>query len=349
MFDADWSQCSFKQFFPAWNKTLIDLMVNECNSTLDLYRTHPHSAYALAGCLLDSTPSFRQSEMNAVSVMLGLTPTAIGLIGPTTVQTSMLGLRKPILALMVALGTPAVGPQRGRDFVMAVKRMGKPFPIPSTIASYDDDISNPKHKNFISGICLGFVKIFWTIWPLGVYLVVMGCMANNAYLAYQLGCWCICSFSPPASWLPSLWMYLALVVHIVSVMTMWRLVTVSGGPSTQADTPMQWLLWKLQMEMDELTPLVAHVREGLPGKDDWFQLLVWALYVGASLHVLFGLVVLAGMLFISMQDAAFVVARYVACTLVCRLIVVVENVKIRKLGFNIEQEVDWSDVIDYTY
>lgn len=355
MFNATWSQCQFKRFFQAWNDTLINIMVNECNAVLEGYRIHPHRAYTLTGCLIDNTPSFRQSEMNAVSVILGLTPTIIRSLGPTTVQTSALSIRKPVLALMVALGTPATRPQTGTEFVTAVKQMATKPSLASVDRvqhRYSNDCS-PRKGLLAAWSFLNMVTR--SIWPVGVYVVVAGCMANNAYLAYQLSCWCVCSFTPPNSWLPALWTYLSLAVHIAAVVTMWRLVSVSKSPdSSSPATLLQWLLWKIETEAIGSKPLFVQLRDKAPGSDDWYQLLAWVLYVGASLHMVVGLVVLAGLLFISLQDAALVVARYVACTLICRVVVVVEIERIRRLGFQITNNdpVDWaysSENIRYVY
>lgn len=122
--------------------------------------------------------------------------------------------------------------------------------------------------------------------------------------------------------------YLALLVHVVSVATTWRLIRIYRyRPSETSAYELTWLQQvprKLRRESCDSTRLTVLAN----GQFHW---LLWVLYVLASIHVEFGLVVMASLLFMSTQGTAIVVARYVGCTLMCRGVAEVETREPRRL------------------
>ena len=78
----------------------------------------------------------------------------------------------------------------------------------------------------------------------------------------------------------------------------------------------------------ELTPAVYHRVTALRVRKDgpWFYVITWSLYIAVSVHILFGTLILASMLFISLSDAVGIVGRYVLSTVVCRLVLEFELV-----------------------
>lgn len=373
------AQCHFHQFFPEWNTALLEVLQDQsnlyCINQLEIYRAGgSRSAWNIVSCLMDAMPSFRQAEMNAVSVLLGLTPTIIQTLGPTTVQTSVVSLRRPLLALMVALGTPAVRPQGAKELVRAVLRLASS----SSMANAAGGGGGPKGTQS-PGVGNNAPSLTGlTAVPLGnsttspcrdsrsfrrqcletivTYALIAGCMVNNGFLAWNLGCWCIVSFEPSTSWLPPLWIYLAGAIHLLAVTTLSRLVSkVRGGSSKHSST--WWLARAHRALRDEFVPqqnpepLRLRVRGGKPGSSAnlWFRALAWLLFVMASMHVVFGLVVLASLMFISAADATTVLGRFIVCTLVCRFVVVREESRIHQSEVILEEQVSESDFDWCTY
>lgn len=65
-----------------------------------------YKVFHVVECLLHQFPEFRKSEMAASAVILGLLPTTLQSLGSTSAETSLLGLRRPVLALLVSRPVP---------------------------------------------------------------------------------------------------------------------------------------------------------------------------------------------------------------------------------------------------
>lgn len=310
---------------------------------------------------MDNIPSFRQAEMNAVSVLLGLTPSIIQTLGPTTVQTSVVSLRRPLLALMVALGTPAVRPQGAKELVSAVLRLGTRNTVKtgggaqqSTGGIYRNAQGPTSHASTGPDT----TSLRWQcLESIITYGLIIGCMANNAHLAYSLGCRCVCSFTPSTGWLPPLWIYLAGAIHLLAVAALSRLVSkVHVQPGT-GKSGSAWFRRKRHVLCNELLPswklepLRLRFRRVKPSGEVsvWFRVLAWLLFVMASMHVVLGLVVLASMMFISAADATTVIGRFIVCSLVCRFVVVREESRSQQMDVILEERVDENDFNWCTY
>lgn len=61
-------------------------------------------------CILRTTPEFVKANTGSAGVLLGLTPTLLSLLGPTTAQTAALSIERPFLSSLITIGAPAVSP-----------------------------------------------------------------------------------------------------------------------------------------------------------------------------------------------------------------------------------------------
>ncbi|KAK7924295.1 hypothetical protein PG985_006349 [Apiospora marii] len=64
-----------------------------------------------------------------------------------------------------------------------------------------------------------------------------------------------------------------------------------------------------------------------------YQAVTWLLYTATSVHLAFGTMVLASLLFVRIADATMILGRFIASTIVNRLILVYEFTRIQQLGF----------------
>ncbi|KAM6525905.1 hypothetical protein FSOLCH5_002033 [Fusarium solani] len=101
----------YEYFFPAWDHILVPL-VNQCSGNLSNYRNNfradPRTGYGILNCVLEDFKEFRKSEMASASVILGLAPALLQQLSPTYADTAVLATRRPLLALLIAGGSPAV-------------------------------------------------------------------------------------------------------------------------------------------------------------------------------------------------------------------------------------------------
>ena len=66
----------------------------------------------LINCLLDHTNELGKANMASAAVLLGLMPTILAAAGSTLSETALLSARRPLLAFLLATGSPAVLPVR---------------------------------------------------------------------------------------------------------------------------------------------------------------------------------------------------------------------------------------------
>ncbi len=108
------SYAQFHHFFPQWNAGLQAVLALNCSAPIQQYynvsNTVPGTAYGVISCLLGTMPNYRQQEMSMSSVVLGLTPQLIQVLGPTTLQTSIVSIKRPFLAFLLCVGSPTIRP-----------------------------------------------------------------------------------------------------------------------------------------------------------------------------------------------------------------------------------------------
>ncbi|KAF2841226.1 hypothetical protein M501DRAFT_1014034 [Patellaria atrata CBS 101060] len=106
--------------------------------------------------------------MASAAVMLGLTPSILAVLSPTTVETSLLFIvtRRPLLALCLAAGSPATFLSRSANHADPLEALG----------GHHSQLSPPKLSN--NGHRMVTVV---------EYLIAIGAIINIAWLSYELG------------------------------------------------------------------------------------------------------------------------------------------------------------------
>ncbi|WKT41421.1 hypothetical protein QSH57_006227 [Fusarium oxysporum f. sp. vasinfectum] len=174
------SYTQYEHFFPAWEHLIQDQLRDNCTKQLNDYRnrsnTDQGAGYNVIGCVLETMPEYRKAELASAAVILGFAPTVLQLLSASYLDTAVLAYRRPGLAFLLSMSSSGVRPLTATD--------------------YDDFIAtagtDPFHTNF------GKSQSVWapTIVSILEYTIASGAVANNAYLAYQLSVWAVCTFSP---------------------------------------------------------------------------------------------------------------------------------------------------------
>ncbi|GAW17161.1 hypothetical protein ANO14919_066110 [Xylariales sp. No.14919] len=104
----------FQTWYPAWD--LKTRMESNCSAELHDYMNESSSwcterdyqciAGVAVDCLLAALPETWKADMGAASVLLGLLPTTLSIVGSGPFETGLLAQTRPFLALMLALGSP---------------------------------------------------------------------------------------------------------------------------------------------------------------------------------------------------------------------------------------------------
>ncbi|KAK8094326.1 hypothetical protein PG997_001011 [Apiospora hydei] len=130
-----------------------------------------------------------------------------------------------------------------------------------------------------------------------------------------------------------LWAFLALLIHVVGASALHlRYEIRPADPTTIGKGRMaRWLAREFAYHYSNS----SRIRLDLAGgwREVWFEAVTWLLYTATSVHLAFGTMVLASLLFISIADATTILARFIASTIVNRLILVYEFTRIQQLGF----------------
>ena len=104
----------FHHFSPTYNDYFINIRNKQCaafyaaqQAATSLYST---TCIDLLNCILENTSEAVKGNMASATVALGLMPTILTFLGSTTAEVALLSRRRPLLALLIACGSPAVNP-----------------------------------------------------------------------------------------------------------------------------------------------------------------------------------------------------------------------------------------------
>ncbi|EJP70948.1 uncharacterized protein BBA_00578 [Beauveria bassiana ARSEF 2860] len=325
---ATHSTVLYQQFFPAWDEMLKGYLEHNCQENITNYRNasfnDTHISYAVFDCLLQQFPEFRKSELGAAAVVLGLAPSILQMVSPTPADTAMLSLRRPVLALLLSVASPATIFSTAAIYADKVEALSKPL-------SRQARGSFPYTAGRLFGH--GFLTLFLSAMQ---YLLALAAVANSAYRTYQLCVWTVCSFSPITVFLPALWHGTVVLLHLSGWVAL-RLNVQSAERVSDAkraaghhrqDTKAGWASRLKSCIENETTP--SAFAEKLPvesraaGPAPFFSAVIAALYAGAPVHLLYGTLVLSSLTFISAFDSIAVVAFYAMSTIVSKAILYFE-------------------------
>jgi len=259
----------------------------------------------------------------AAAVLLGLLPTTLAILGSNSRETSLLALRRPFLALLLAIGAPGVSPLRSTQHADHAQ----------VLAQGEDRMTLPSPSHFNAALI-----------TCAQYLFACASAVNVAHVTWQLCIFTVNSFSPEAVFFPALWVALAVLVNIggyLSTLLRTRVQTTREpyekpsstallGPGSEGKGQRRtgaegWLA-------RELTPCVQHGPSHIQvRKESWaFIFISWLTSVGAMAVIILGTLSLSGALYISTNDAVMVIGRFFGSAILCRIILNYEMAGMRR-------------------
>ena len=291
-----------------------------CNATLAAYDavwSHAAEDPAELGrtifrhqeCMLENMPENIKATMASASIMLGLTPVLLQAIGPSVSEVGMLSTRRPLLALMIALGTASVYP--ARIFSLRTDDARELVQPPTLLPAWV--LTRLEERRGWS-----------TVVAASQYAVVAVAIFNVMYTSLQLGTSTITNFVSSNSLMPLFWTLLPVAIHI---------------PTTASF----WLRRRRAMKMDENSVGTASVQEFRlcivqePFPDGMLDTsaLVYTLHLLASvfsfLHGFVGVLIFSSLLFVEIIDAVIILLRYFTSVLACRAVLIFEISGMKRL------------------
>lgn len=244
-------------------------------------------------------------------MLLGLLPTTLAILGSNSRETSLLALKRPFLALLLAIGTPGVEPTRSIEHADHAE----------ILANRGDRIVLPDFSSW-STAAIAILQ----------YLSACASAVNVAHVTWQLCILTVNSFSPEASFFPALWVATAVLVNIGGYLSLqlrtriepdYTPIEHDGKRKGKSATS-----WPLR----ELTPCAQHSRSRiqLQRESYGFIFISWLTSVGAIASIVLGTLVLSAVLYIGTIDAVIVNARFFASAMLCRIILNFEMAGMRK-------------------
>lgn len=209
----------FEQWFPQFAPYFAQILRNNCSTEYHAFLTEldpwpNYHANLVVSCILGRFDESGKAQLAASSVLLGLLPTILGMVGSNTTEIGLLALRQPFLAFLLSLGAPVLSPVRSFE--------------------YRDPAELLKNKQ--EGI-----QIFVT-WRqhlyLVEYLVALIAIGNTAHLIWQLCVYSPCVFAASTQWVPAMYVIHFTLLSPRFVAKMWlctagslfRLFHTSSGP-----------------------------------------------------------------------------------------------------------------------
>ncbi|KAH8898757.1 hypothetical protein GQ53DRAFT_816987 [Thozetella sp. PMI_491] len=295
--------------------TVQNITASACKSELDDYKTgngsninRPNGGNSalvtpLIDCILNEFPESRKTELAASAVILGLLPTILQSLGSTLAETGLLSLRGPLLAILIALGSTTVAGAKSAEFTNILRKL---VDLEEHARSDTTQLRFPRIRGFLQAS----ISVLET-------LAVGGAVANMVYLSYILGVHADVVFARETVFLVPLWTLIAAVIHIGGIMTV--LVRVRLVMPTQINPS---ILGFAGWAQDQFTCCAFQTPRKLEWKEESlsYHSLTYLIELGTVAHVVFGTLVLSGLISFSVVDAVHILGRYAASALVCRAV-----------------------------
>jgi len=312
------SHCArFDQWFQQFAEELWNATHLNCSSEHERYcnlaesSVHPESiASKMLNCLLgtDWLNEATKANMASAQVLLGFLPTILTFVGCDPTETSILALRRPLLAMLVAIGSPAPAPSR--SFVHEDPR--------KLLERREGNEKNIEYSPVQNSALIT-----------SQYVITIIAVANTVELALELGFLTVSSFAPSRWWLVILWTLLGLVVHILASVTLRvRMIVRKTGARQDAGASLQAppQLNPRASLRDEFSFCSTHNKTELYWRKEsgWLIFLSWFTSSGTAIVVIYGTVVFSSFMFIATQDATIIVLRYLVSALICRAVLTSE-------------------------
>lgn len=300
----------FQNFFPEYRSYFQDIRDTTCANLYEQLATSDDYCPQLMSCLLNNASEAIKANMASASVLLGIMPTLLSVLSSSPSETALLGRRRPLLALLLTVGSPAVD---------AMRLFSRPDPIedllehtlPAEDRAHDftkkksnSGFSDQPHKTLERRILDAWLHpTYPKLQRFAIvsveYLIALAAIANVIVAAVFAGRWTIDTTSCSAGYLPVLWVFLTPVAHVASQIALALRTKTVEDESPEARMSLRERL--LKAFSNELKPCSAQTRLRLELDNDsiLFILVSWFISVWTVAYVLYGTIAYSTLMFIS--------------------------------------------------
>jgi len=306
----------FQEFFPGWSDLISGILRDNCTAPLQLYRDDPggQGKWRVVDCVFSAFTESRKAELAAAALTLGLAPTILQSVSASSTETSILFMRRPLLALLIAASSIASSNPRDNRYADPAVAMRQP--VATTTRPWILARTSPALRALVS---------------LTEYVLAGLAAGNVALLAYELGFWNLFA-ATNFVYDPTLLTYAALLLHFLGIIGLLLHVRVARDSSSEKSGWLRAWAWPVRWVRYELVP--GGFGEPLllePLRPSVLSLAVsWILSIGPTLQVVYGTISLSGSLLMSQWDARNCLFRYFFSAVVARGILLYELAGIRE-------------------
>ena len=288
----------FNSWFPLLGPSLANISTNTCADSLSAFRFDPTriSCQSHINCILPNVLDIDKADMTNASILLGILPVFVATFGPDVKEIALLSLRWPLLGLLLSIGVPAVYISRPMEYADPLELL-EPAPgrfIVQRVKSWRMAVLLSGAEYSI--VAMAIVNLLWVSYTLGI----------KAVLAWR----CI-------PFMPVAWVLMPVIIHLIAVIAFRTSKAVRHSALKNRDQRglRHWARTECMLSANHDEWILADEAPGYVTVSVNFL----ATLTG-SIHVIFGIVVFASLLFISLLDAILVCNRYLASIIVCRLV-----------------------------
>jgi hypothetical protein len=315
----------FQRWFPFYAR-YFQSVLPECSDILTTYYDNvtddpacPSPCACALDCILGATHESVKANMQSASVVLGLMPTLIAVLAPSIAEIAVLSTWSPPLALLIALGTPAV------RISPAAAVSGVINETSSLVMQHLQTwLARGRRRRLVLRVFLGAAAV--------------ATVANAVETSVRVDLRTASGWRCNQLFMPLVWSELSIVAFGMGMIAIRlrrpdssfslvkpapppTLPSAAGRPRASRaprppvpNAPTKSPLWQRITQQEESSSSEV----------------LWTLaVVAAYVQIFFGTLVMASLIFISLQDAMFVALRYAAGCVVCRLVVAVELATMR--------------------
>jgi hypothetical protein len=115
------SRRSFQHFFTDVEVEIESAVINNCSAIFEDYLNEHITLYGtqcvgMYSCIMANISNYANDNMASAAVLLGFIPFILASLGSITIELALIASRRPILAILLVLGSPSVNPIRTFDY-----------------------------------------------------------------------------------------------------------------------------------------------------------------------------------------------------------------------------------------
>jgi hypothetical protein len=306
----------------------------------------PTPCACAADCILNGIPGTLESNYASAQVVLGLIPAVLLLIGPSVAEVAVISTRRPLLAVLVALGCPTS--YLGRVFRRVDVREPLEFTdrsfVGTTLGEYltkEYSGNAPAVDNSNSTTYSQRNHVMDHVVDLAMYALALLAIANDVQISIYTDLRTISGWRCGALFMPMVWFLMSLVEHgwgtIAARVQSWSVRKSAGartGTATRSQRvpPSNSTLCNVRELLSRLRSLFrSDLYTRLPDAEPtvWSEILFWVAQASALVHMIFGIFELSSLVFISALESVQVFAHFALSIVLCQVVVQVELAIIR--------------------